>query len=146
MPPLATRPAEARTAGAGSWRTLGRHQIGALAATAVDFGVMIALVQAAGMSPAAATAIGATLGGITNFMLGRAWVFRSHSGPVGGQAIRYALVSAAGAAWNALGEHVLADRVHVQYVLARALVSIAVSLCWSFPMHREFVFQEGKAT
>lgn len=145
MPPLATRSAEARIEGAGSWRTLGRHQIGALAATVVDFGAMIALVQAAGVPPAAATAVGATLGGMTNFMLGRAWIFPSHSGRVGGQAFRYAFVSAAGAAWNAVGEHVLADRVHVQYVLARAIVSIAVSLCWSFPMHREFVFQEGKA-
>ena len=147
MPPPATPSAESRTAaGTSSWRTLGRHQVGALAATAVDFIAMIACVEALRVPPAAATAIGATLGGLTNFTLGRAWIFRGHSGPLGGQAIRYALVSGAGAAWNALGEHLLADRAHVQYVLARALVAMAVSLCWSFPMQREFVFQEGRST
>jgi putative flippase GtrA len=146
MPPPATPSAESRTAGASSWRTLGRHQVGALAATAVDFMAMIACVETLGVPPAAAAAIGATLGGLTNFTLGRAWIFRRHSGHLGGQAIRYALVSGAGAAWNALGEHLLADRAHIQYVLARALVAMAVSLCWSFPMQREFVFQEGRST
>lgn len=146
MPPPATPSAEARTAGASSWRTLGRHQAGALAATAVDFIAMIGCVEVLGLLPATATAVGATLGGLTNFSLGRTWIFRRHSGDLGRQAIRYALVSGAGAGWNALGEHLLADRAHVQYVLARALVAMAVSLCWSFPMQREFVFQEGRST
>ncbi len=145
MPPPATPSAEVRTASATSWRTLGRHQIGALAATAVDFSAMIACVELLGIPPAIATALGAALGGLTNFSLGRAWIFPRHSGPLGKQAIRYALVSGAGAGWNALGEHLVADRAHVQYVVARAIVALAVSLCWSFPMQREFVFQESKA-
>jgi hypothetical protein len=33
--------------------------------------------------------------------------------------------------------------MHVQYVVARTLVSIAVSLIWNFPMQRRFVFREG---
>ncbi len=145
MPPLATPSADARAAGTPVWRTLGRHQIGSLVATAVDFGVMIACVEAMRLPPVVATIVGATLGGITNFALGRAWIFPSHSGHFRGQAVRYALVSSAGAAWNALGEHLVADRAHVQYVLARAIVAIVVSLCWSFPMQREFVFREGRA-
>ena len=104
---------------------------------------MILFVEILGLSPTAATAIGATLGGITNFTLGRAWIFRRHSGHVSGQAIRYAGVSAAGAAFNAMGEHLVHDRAHIQYVVARAMVAIAVSLLWNFPMQREFVFQEG---
>jgi putative flippase GtrA len=146
MPPPATRSAESgHPGGAAAWRTLGRHQIGALAATAIDFGSMIACVEGLGMSPAGATALGATLGGVTNFALSRSWIFRRHSGSASGQALRYALVSAAGAAWNALGEHLVADRAHVQYVVARAIVAIAVSLLWNFPMQREFVFHEGRA-
>jgi putative flippase GtrA len=145
MPLPATPSAEAREiAAAATWRTLGRHQVGATAATVVDFGAMILCVEVLGLSPVAATAIGATLGGITNFTLGRAWIFRLQSGHVGGQAIRYATVSAAGAAFNALGEHVVHDRAHIQYVMARALVAIAVSLLWNFPMQRKFVFQEAR--
>ncbi len=144
MPPPATPSADARAS--TTWRTLGRHQVGATAATVVDFGAMIFLVETLGIAPWVATAIGATLGGITNFALGRSWIFRRQSGHIAGQAIRYASVSAAGAALNSFGEHIVHDRAHVQYVVARALVAIAVSLLWNFPMQREFVFQEGRAS
>ena len=147
MPPPATPSAEApMTSSAATWRTLGRHQVGATAATVVDFGTMILLVELLGLRPDVATAIGAALGGITNFTLGRTWIFRGQSGHWGGQAVRYASVSAAGAALNAFGEHLVHDRVHIQYVVARAMVAIAVSLLWNFPMQREFVFQEGRRT
>jgi putative flippase GtrA len=113
-------------------------------ATVVDFGTMIFLVEAFRLRPDVATAIGAALGGITNFTLGLAWIFRGHTGHIAAQALRYASVSAAGAALNAFGEHLVYDRAHVQYIVARALVAIAVSLMWNFPMQREFVFQEGR--
>jgi putative flippase GtrA len=138
-------PSAVAAARGSAWRTLGRHQVGSLVATAVDFGTMIACVEGLGISPVLATALGATLGGVTNFGLGRTWIFRNHAGRLGGQALRYALVSGGGAAWNALGEHVVHDRAHIQYILARALVSIAVSLLWNYPMQREFVFHEGRA-
>lgn len=145
MPLPATSSVEApMTANAAAWRTLGRHQIGAIVATVVDFGTMIFLVEVFLLRPDVATAIGAAFGGVTNFTLGRAWIFRGHYGHLAGQAVRYASVSAAGAALNAFGEHLVHDRAHVQYVVARALVAIAVSLMWSFPMQREFVFQEGR--
>ncbi|HEX4447200.1 MAG TPA: GtrA family protein [Polyangiaceae bacterium] len=152
MPPPATPSAEApppEVAAVGRsalWRTLGRHQVGATAATLVDFGAMIGCVELLHISPTIATGVGAALGGFTNFLLGRAWVFRQHSGRVHDQAIRYALVSGGGALLNTLGEHLVHDRAHIQYIVARAMVSIAVSLFWNFPMQREFVFREGRAT
>lgn len=144
MPSPATRSIERHAEGEWrGWRTLGRHQAGAIAATLVDFATMILCVEVAGASPVAGTAVGATAGAVLNFTLGRAWIFRRQSGHLAGQAVRYALVSAASAAWNSLGEYALHDRVHLQYVLARALVAIAVSVAWNFPMQRQFVFREG---
>jgi len=131
--------------GRGLWWTLGRHQVGAVVATGVDFAAMIALVERAGLSPVAGTVVGACLGAITNFVLGRVWVFRRHSGHWAAQASRYAVVAGASAGWNALGEHVAHDVAGVQYVLARVLVAIVVSLLWNFPMQRRFVFREGRA-
>ncbi len=143
MPRRAEPPAE--PARGGLWWTLGRHQIGAAAGTAVDFGSMVLLVERAGFSPVLATAAGASLGALTNFVLGRTWIFRRHSGHWAAQAARYALVSAASAGLNALGEHLVHDLAHVEYVLARVAVSVAVSLMWNFPMQRRFVFREGAA-
>jgi putative flippase GtrA len=125
--------------------TLWRHQLGAIAATVVDFTTMIVLVQVLGVSPVVGTALSAPCGGLSNFALGRAWIFRRHVGSAPAQAFRYALVSAASAGWNTLGEHAMHDVARVQYVFARAIVAVAVSLLWNFPMQRYFVFQDAPA-
>lgn len=122
-------------------RALLRHQAGAVVATAVDFSVMIGSVTLAGLSPASATALGAASGGIANFILGRRWIFRVGHGGVGGQIGRYALVSLASMLLNTAGEHLLAGSAHVQYVFARIVVAVAVSVLWNFPMQRSFVFR-----
>jgi putative flippase GtrA len=142
---------------------LGRHQVGALVATAIDFGAMTLLVTGFGASAVLGTVIGASAGAVSNFWLGRHWIFRregiggSHrrTGRPGGrsgvdsaraQAWRYGLVSFASLLLNALGEYGLHNVLRLQYQLARALVAITVSLVWNFPMHRWFVFAEREAT
>jgi putative flippase GtrA len=119
---------------------LGRHQIGAIVATAIDFGTMTLLVELGHLAPAWATALGATFGGVTNFLLGRRWIFRAHEHDLGPQALRYATVSAASAGWNALGEALVNGWFGVQYIVARAIVAVLVSILWNFPMQRAFVF------
>jgi putative flippase GtrA len=118
---------------------LGRHQAAAIASTLVDFSTMTLLVELGGLSPAAATFVGAAGGGITNFMLGRRVFGVTRESGIFSQAVRYALVSGASAGLNALGVYLL---VHagVQYLLGRAAVALCVSLVWNFPMQRHFVF------
>ena len=142
--PLGEASPRDRPIASGTWRTLLRHQVGAVVAGVVDFGTMIACVEGLKLSPVWGTAIGATLGGVTNFSLGRTWIFRRVSGHAGRQALRYAFVSAASAGFNTLGEHLVHDLAHVQYVLARGLVAFAVSVLWNFPAQRRFVFHEPR--
>jgi putative flippase GtrA len=138
-------PSTARAAGLEFWRTLGRHQVGALVATGVDFLVMVAAVELVHMPAAFAAAFGAVCGAVTNFLLGRRWVFHARSGAFAAQAARYAAVSAASAGWNALGEYFLHDGAHVEYVVARVVVSLVVGLAWNYPLQRGFVFRRAKA-
>lgn len=112
-----------------------------MVATVVDYSVMIALVSLGGAPPAAGTAVGAASGGFANFLLGRRWVFRATNHRTAPQAWRYAMVSAGSLVLNTAGVHVLATLFHIQYVAARVVVSIAVSLLWNFPMQRTFVFK-----
>jgi putative flippase GtrA len=119
---------------------LGRHQIGSIVATCVDFAVMTLLVELLRLPPAVATALGATCGGVTNFILGRRWIFKAHDLDIGPQALRYASVSATSAALNAGGEQLVYGYFGVQYIVARAIVSILVSILWNYPMQRGFVF------
>jgi putative flippase GtrA len=123
------------------WHLLGRHQLAALTATAVDFSTMIAMVDGAGLSPVAGTALGAGLGAITNFTLGRYWTFEAGHRPPIGQVLRYAFVSGMSLGLNALGEYLMNVVLHVQYVVARMMVAALVSWLWNFPMQRHFVFR-----
>ncbi|MDB4946086.1 MAG: hypothetical protein JWP97_5620 [Labilithrix sp.] len=121
----------------------GKHQTAALLATLVDFGVMIGLVELAHLSPPVATVAGAVVGGISNFAIGRAWAFRDrHTGSLGEQMVRYAGVSFGGALLNAalLGV-LLALLPVVPYVAGRVVVSILVSVAYTYPTHTRFVFR-----
>lgn len=125
-------------------RLLGRHQIASILSTAVDFGVMTLLVELVGLSAVTGTFAGALAGAFTNFQLGRRWTFEAHRGSAAPQAFRYALVSGMSAVLNAAGEHVLHGWLGMQYLLARAVVAVTVSLCWNFPLQRRFVFRHGQ--
>ncbi len=102
---------------------------------------MVLVVELLRLSPVIGTAAGATCGALTNFQLGRHFTFGARGDHPAPQALRYALVSAASAGWNALGEYGLHDRLGVQYFWARTVVAVAVSLCWNFPLQRHFVFR-----
>lgn len=126
----------------GFLATLGRHQVGALAATGVDFGLMALLVETGVVRPVPATAIGAACGALTNFALSRAWVFQSaYQATIRRQVWRYALVSLASLGWNTLGEKILYGKLGLPYFGARVIVAIVVSVAWNFPLHRYFVFR-----
>jgi putative flippase GtrA len=123
-----------------TFATLLRHQAGAVAATAVDFVVMVVAVSVLGASAPVGTAFGAALGAITNFTLGRSWIFDARHGTVRGQGLRYALVAAGSLGLNVAGVAFASGTLGVQYVGARVFVSLAVGILWNFPLHKHFVF------
>jgi putative flippase GtrA len=127
------------------WGTIAKHQAGALASTTVDFGVMIAVVQGVGLSPVTGTVAGAALGAGFNFTLGRRWIFRTGDpARMRSQVLRYGIVSVASLLLNALGEFVVHDRLRVQYVAARLVVAVLVSVAWNYPLHRAWVFAPSR--
>lgn len=119
----------------------GRYQVGSLLATGTDWLVMIGLVELLRVDPVTATALGATLGGVVGFTLGRKWVFRV-SGSVPHQALRYVGVWAVGTALNAGGEHVLLALLG-NYLVARFIVATVVGIGWNYEMGRRFVFRRA---
>jgi putative flippase GtrA len=122
----------------GVW-LLAKHQVGAFAATALDFGVMVTLVEVGLLSPVRATAVGAATGAIVNFLLGRRWIFEATDAGVLGQAVRYTLVAVGSLVLNSFGEHV-AIEAGLPYAAGRVLVAAIVGVSWNFPLHRYFVF------
>jgi putative flippase GtrA len=125
--------------------SFGRHQVGAILATGIDFGTMSALVVLLGLPAALATAVGAAVGGTSNFLLGRHWIFSAQDGQAGEQGIRYVLVSAVSLVLNAAGEYLLHDRLGLQYLLARGIIASLVSVVWNYPVQRMFVYRRSAA-
>ncbi len=101
---------------------------------------MAVVVSGLGQSPVLGTVCGASCGAVTNFYLGRRWIFGAEKQGKRGQLARYLLVSATSLGFNAGGEWLLAVRLGLGYVIARAAVAVAVSLLWNYPMQRHFVF------
>jgi putative flippase GtrA len=127
--------------------TFARHQAGAVFVTILDFTTMTVLVKQLGTSAVLGTVVGAAVGGVTNFILGRKWIFggASRDANVRRQALRYAAVSGASLVLNATGEYLVHDCLGVQFQIARAIVAALVSVAWNFPMHRNVVFAHPQA-
>lgn len=107
----------------------------------MDFGSLVFCVEVLHVWYVAATAIGAFLGAITNFWLGRHWSFEAHAGRVRGQAGRYALVSLGSLLLNSGGVFVLTDYGHFPYPVSKAITALVVGFVFNFPLHRGYVFK-----
>jgi putative flippase GtrA len=120
--------------------SLRRSQIASLTATVVDFSSLIFLVEIGRVWYVAATATGALLGAIVNFILGRHWSFMANHDAVRGQAIRYAAVSGVSLVLNSLGVYLLTDYIGIHYAISKAITAFLVGILFNFPLHRRFVF------
>jgi putative flippase GtrA len=121
--------------------SLRRSQIASLTATLVDFSSLIFLVEIGHVWYVAATATGAFLGAIVNFILGRHWTFEADHDSVRGQAIRYAVVSAVSLVLNSSGVYLLTEYLGIHYAISKAITAFLVGILFNFPLHRRFVFR-----
>ncbi|HEY0709661.1 MAG TPA: GtrA family protein [Polyangia bacterium] len=121
-----------------------RHQLGAAIATAIDFGTMIVWVEAGVGSAVSGTAAGAASGALSNFVLGRKWIFNTQPGRIRRQLARYGLVSLGSLGLNTVGQRYLLGVTSLPYPLTRTIIAILVGVLWNYPMHRWFVFPSGE--
>ena len=118
-----------------------RSQLVALLATAVDFAVMVALVEVLHVYYLAATALGAVSGGVTAFVGNRHYSFLATEGRVARQSLRYVLVWIGSISLNCVLVYAMTDGASLQYAWSKALTAIAVGACFNFPLHRWYVFR-----
>jgi putative flippase GtrA len=127
-------------------RLLARHQITAALGTTADFGTMVALVELGHLSPPVATILSAIAGGVVNFSLSRVWAYRErHGGSLASQAARYAVGSLGGALLNATLLALFLRLAAVPYPAARAIIAIAISVLYTYPVHTRLVFRVARA-
>lgn len=128
-----------------------KAQASSLIATGVDFSVVVLLSALAGEWSAGVNVIGASAGGLANFMINRQWVFNREKGAIGGQALRYGitwvgnmLLNTAGV-WLVLhftGWHDVSDKeTAFRLSIVKLSVSLLVGFTYSYIMQKRFVFK-----
>ena len=121
--------------------SLRRAQVASLIASAVDFAVLIASVEWIGLWYVVATAVGATSGAVTNYLLGRHWSFEARHESMSSQSLRYAAVSLGSLLLNSAGVWTITEGLGLPYPVSKGLIAILVGVGFNFPLHRRFVFR-----
>ncbi|RYZ96712.1 MAG: GtrA family protein [Sphingobacteriaceae bacterium] len=84
--------------------------------------------------------IGTIAGGVTNFALGRFWVFDGTKKNAPGQAIKYILVWIGNLLLNNGGVFVFVHFLSVDKYVSKVIVSLVVGIGYNYFMQKKFVF------
>jgi putative flippase GtrA len=117
---------------------------GGVTSTALDVGVLAALVEA-GCPVAPAALCGASAGALLAFWFNRRFVFEDRTPLRWQQAVCFTAVALIGAVVMAVAMHLTASVLGIPYLLAKALCAVTVFALWSLPAQRRFVFPPAAA-
>ncbi|HET6610761.1 MAG TPA: GtrA family protein [Kofleriaceae bacterium] len=124
-------------------RTLMKSGVSGLAATCIDFAVLVSLVEVGHLHVAVAAFCGAAAGAAVNFVINKFWTFRCPR-PIDAKQIgTFALVALGTCVLVAAAIQVLAVWLGVPYILAKVLASVAAFLFWTYPAQAKLVFFPG---
>ncbi len=118
-----------------------RSQVSSLIATIADYGALFLCAEVFHVWYVIATAIGAVLGAVTNFLMNRHWSFRASHGAVRVQAQRYFYVSSVSLLLNTAGVYLMTEHAHFHYAISVGMASVVVGVFFNYPMHRLYVYR-----
>lgn len=119
-----------------------KAQAASLIASIIDFLSTVLLVEVMGWPKVVSGATGTTIGGITNFMLGRHWVFNApNKRKMHHQAIKYLLVWMGNFVLNTGGLALMVNVFNANYIFSKVLVSLTVGFTYNYLLQKRFVFK-----
>jgi putative flippase GtrA len=118
-----------------------RAQVSSLLSTIVDFGITILLKELFGVNYLVSSSTGSILGGVTNFVLGRRWVFKAAELPPGAQVIRYCLVWGGSILLNIGGVWLLTGIGNINYLYSKILTTVLVGIFFNYLLQNKYVFK-----
>jgi putative flippase GtrA len=121
--------------------TFAKAQLASLIASIVDYWCTIIAVEIFGIWYVWASAIGTMIGGVTNFSLGRNWVFRNKEKTRQVQLLRYTMVWTGYLVLTTFGVFLLTHYAHVNYIISKATVSLLMAISYNYPLQKKFVFR-----
>ncbi len=119
-----------------------KSQIAAFGSTCIDYLTVILLTEYLGIWYIYSNIVGAGLGAISNFFLGRKWTFKADQGSISKQGFRYALVSIGSLLLNTSGLYVLTEWTQLHYILSKIIVGLVVAVGFNYLLQKHFVFKK----
>jgi putative flippase GtrA len=113
--------------------------VGGAAATAVDVGALVLLVEHGTPIPLAAF-FSAAAGAVVCFTLNKYIAFRDRTPVTWQQVGRFGFVAVATALLMALAMALFAVKLRIPYLIAKVICSALVFLAWTYPAQRRLVF------
>jgi putative flippase GtrA len=113
--------------------------------TAIDFAVLVLLVERAGCSIPLSAFLGAAAGAAVCFLMNKHVAFRDRSPVTLRQVGRFGFVAVAASLLMALAMRIVAVDLHVPYLAAKVLCAALVFLVWTYPAQRRLVFARRPA-
>jgi len=118
-----------------------KAQVSAFSSTVVDFSTALVGVELFNINYLPGSVAGNIAGGITNFYLGRNWVFGKGVKSTGHQAVRYLLIWLGSMLLNSSGVYLLVEYAGLNYILGKCIMSLLVSVTFNYFSHSYFVFK-----
>lgn len=118
-----------------------RAQLAAFTGSAVDFLAFLFFSEVLNIWYVYATALGALLGAITNFLLGRYWVFLATESKMHYQAVRYSIVSLGSLLLNTAGVYLLTEYGMIHPIYSKLIVGFLVGVFYNFILQKTFVYK-----
>lgn len=124
------------------WKEFFKAQLSAFVGGLVDFGIYSFCFKILQFSAPFSNAISGSLGAVVNFTINRYWSFNNSSTPVANQLWKFILVVIGSISLKSLGIYVFVDKWQWNFLLAKAVVEIVVSLGFNFTLQKYWVFKK----
>ena len=122
-------------------RKFAKAQMASFLASMVDYGITVLSVELLGFWYLAGSSTGTIVGGITNFSLGRHWVFRGGERERHIQLVRYLLVWTGYLSLATSGVYLLTHFGHYNYIVSKLSVSLFLAIAYNYPLQKMYVFR-----
>jgi putative flippase GtrA len=121
--------------------TFAKAQIASFVASMADYFITILGVEVFGFWYVAGSSIGTIIGGMTNFSLGRHWVFRGGERERRIQLVRYFLVWLGYLLLATSGVYLFTHFSGFNYIISKITVTLFLAIAYNYPLQKRFVFR-----
>ena len=121
--------------------TFAKAQIASFIASLVDYVITILCVELFGFWYVVGSSTGTIMGGMTNFSLGRHWVFRGCERERRIQLQRYFIVWMGYLLLVTSGVYLLTHLGGFNYIVSKITVTLFLAIAYNYPLQKRFVFR-----